>query len=412
MADYHHNIFYYYTGAKQSVHSREQQLENNTTKALINTLEHCSSEVVIEFLRWLGITATEPVKFELQRATISEGDVESKSQRLLLGLTPSRMGNEFCIELVTPMSDSSLPDAWIYGSDYVVLIESKTTGSLDAGQMQRHFQKLRAGKDQPPMCKVCTWAEVHQFFRTLLGGLVGKDRWIVGQFTQYLEGVGMAEFTGFAPEIFDYFIARSDEDARQTVRGTMASFAEKIVDRLRSEAQGFDDWSWNKHLGNLGQNDDHCWVAFFDAGKQKWRHWAHQTISVSCSGLTVYVNVELKPAIDRLRSRVSQNRQTFRETILGLSQPFSIQIEERKRRQASVYDYHKVASLEASSLNQIEFDYIEGLLDHIDLPYLKVSKHIDRERALKLSQGGGEDLVDEVVQIMREFHPLVKFINI
>lgn len=257
MADYHHNIFYYYTGAKQSVHSREQQLENNTTKALINTLEHCNSQVVIEFLRWLGITATEPVEFELQKATISKGDVESKSQRLLLGLTPSRVGNEFWTELATPVSDGSLPDAWIYGSDYIVLIESKTAGNLDPGQTQRHFQKLRAWKDQQPMCKVRTWAEVHRFFRTLLDKLVDKDRWIVGQFTQYLEGIGLAEFTGFAPEVFDNFIARSDEDARQRVRGTMASFAEKIVDRLRSAAQDFDGLSWDKHLGNLGWNDDH-----------------------------------------------------------------------------------------------------------------------------------------------------------
>lgn len=126
--------------------------------------------------------------------------------------------------------------------------------------------------------------------------------------------------------------------------------------------------------------------------------------------------MELKPAIDRLRKKVNQDREAFRETILGLPQPFSIQIEERKQNKAQIYDYYKVASLEACYLNYPElrpkgFDYIEGLLDHIDLPYLTVSKYIDRERALKLSQGGGEDLVNEVVQIMKVFHPLVKFIN-
>ena len=53
MADFHRNVFYYYHGAHHSEHEREQQLENNTTKALANTLEHCSDSVVIWFLSWL-----------------------------------------------------------------------------------------------------------------------------------------------------------------------------------------------------------------------------------------------------------------------------------------------------------------------------------------------------------------------
>ena len=88
VADFHHNIFYYYRGTRQSNREREQQLENNTTKALINTLEHCNSSVAFKFLRWLDIVATSHIEFELQKATIGRGNVDNKSQRLLLGLVP------------------------------------------------------------------------------------------------------------------------------------------------------------------------------------------------------------------------------------------------------------------------------------------------------------------------------------
>ena len=44
MVDFHHNIFCYYRGFKDEEQSRIRQLEDNTTKALINTLEHGSNE--------------------------------------------------------------------------------------------------------------------------------------------------------------------------------------------------------------------------------------------------------------------------------------------------------------------------------------------------------------------------------
>lgn len=37
MTDFHRNIFSYYKGASQPEQDREQQLEDNTTKALVNT---------------------------------------------------------------------------------------------------------------------------------------------------------------------------------------------------------------------------------------------------------------------------------------------------------------------------------------------------------------------------------------
>lgn len=236
MTDFHRNVFYYYRGAQRSNKDhddRDSQLENNTTKALINTLDHCGNAVALRFLYWLGIETAGQVKYELQKATT--GDIGNKSQRLLLGIVPAKEEDSPCADGVAAGS-SGIPDAWLYGDDYIVLIESKVRGSLEPGQMRRYLQKLQAGTAQQPECKVRTWAEAHRFFKTLpdeLKDVTDLDRWLIGQFTQYLEWIGMAEFAGLEQGMFDYFATRPDsrdDGDRQWVRGTMQSFAEKVLE--------------------------------------------------------------------------------------------------------------------------------------------------------------------------------------
>jgi len=52
MTNFHRNIFSYFRGLSQLEHDRERQLEDNSTKALINTLEHSDPSVAHAFLKW------------------------------------------------------------------------------------------------------------------------------------------------------------------------------------------------------------------------------------------------------------------------------------------------------------------------------------------------------------------------
>ncbi len=420
MADFHHNIFYYYRGAQRSGQERERQSEDNTTKALINTLKHCDLKVTFEFLGWLGIKATKPVRLELQKATISKGEIGNKSQRLLLGIVPTKEIEDPCAELgrTAAGEKDSFPDAWIYGDNFVVLVESKVAGregaSLELGQMERYHQKLLVDTEQQPDCRIHTWAEVHRFFKNLsdeLGDeLTPKDKWLIEQFTQYLEWIGMAEFIGLEQGMFDYFATRIDdrnEDDRQWVRGTMRSFAEKILEGLQTVDSSFYQ---NYDVGRLLLKDDHCWAAFGPKDK-KYRRLAHQTVSLYDYGLDVFVNVELKPAADRLRKKVVQDKQAFREPISKLPGLFSVQVGERKLIRGSLYEYTLIDSLESDKLDEHGFDRVEKLLRKLPLPYLTVRRRIDRDQALELSYTDGRPLIEEVVGILKVFHPLVEFIN-
>ncbi len=427
MTDFHHNIFYYYRGAKQSNLDVDPQQEDNTTKALINTLEHCSSQVVVEFLKWLDIAADGKVKFELQKKTIGEWKIRRRSQRLLLGLVSDKGQNTICAELEGPAEGNSRPDAWLYGENYVVLIESKVGNApLELKQMRCHFQKLQTGANQQPRCEVRTWAEVHQFFIGILSKLSDQDKWLVEQFTQYLEWNNMTEFTGFEKGMFDFFVTREDEDTstKKWVRDTMQAFADKVLNVTEGLRSFNDTFYRDYNVGNLGLTDDHYWVAFFGPGNEKFGDYAHQTVSIYDYGLDVFANVELLPAIKRLRKKVRNEKQKFVEIITALPEPFRVHIAERIKRQVQIYDYYVIANLEAGVYTEPHlrpyglkdpqsegFDYIETLLEQIRLPYLSVRKRIDREKALKLSEGNGDALVNEVVNIMKAFHPLVEFIN-
>ena len=82
MTDVHRNIFSYYKGASQPEQDREQQLEDNTTKALVNTLEHCGRHVTIKFLEWLGISTARKINFVQQKVSIGDERIREKAAAL------------------------------------------------------------------------------------------------------------------------------------------------------------------------------------------------------------------------------------------------------------------------------------------------------------------------------------------
>ncbi len=409
MTDFHHNIFYYYRGTQRpNQGDHDRQLENNTTKALINVLEHCAPVVATKFLEWLGVVGTGCIEFELQRKTISKGELKNKEQHLFLGIVQLKDNNSSVDQKKpgsAPKDEASVPDAWIYGDDFVILIESKVEGDLIQAQVERHLSLL---KPNPVQLKK-TWAEIHQFFRNLSAVLIDeKDEWIVGQFTQYLEYWGLAEFAGFIPDMFDYFKAHDDDDVRLIIRSTISSFAKKVLARLKLRNQiDYVDY----HLGNLSLKDSSCWVAFSDSG-ENFGNRAHQTISVCARGLDIFVNVELKPAADRLKRKIRDDNEGFRNAINNLPKPFTVCIEEREYERPRYFRYRRVVEIESGRLKESsEFEFIERRLNEIKFPNFMVVRHIPKEDALELSKQGGDALIDRTTNIMETLHPLVKFIN-
>ena len=414
MSNFHHNIFYYYRGQKKIDSEFERQLEDNTTKALINTLEHCSPIVIQKFLDWLDISSQgKTYNFILQKKTIGEFNIKGKPQKLLLGLVPNYNDKQSTCKGISSQRDSR-PDAWIYGDDYVILIESKVVGNLNTEQMEHHLSKLNIDDSQEVRKEVRKWADIHSFFNSILAELGDKNKWLVKQFTQYLEWNSMAKFTGFKPDIFDYFIAHDNDVIRKWVRNTMKEFAETIQLKLYK----MDHFYSGYDLGRLELKQNATWIAFGPIDK-KYRKYAHLTLVLNASGIEVILNIELKPAIDRLKQKMHNENDKFRKYLssIQMDSPLWIQIEERIHKQVMLYDYNLVAKIELSSLrnpdiNLSGFAYLESIIDRLQYPYFSIRKLINRDQVCKISQKDqGKSLVNEILMMYKNYHSFVSFIN-
>jgi hypothetical protein len=427
MTDFHDNIFYYYRGPGQPQQGHpDPQLENNTTKSLVNILQYCNPVVALKFLKWLGIETTAKVAVELQRKTIGKERIRRASQRLLLGIValPEPSDNPIAGRLRGLGSGDGHPDAWLYGEDFAVLIESKVGDArLESNQMKCHLAKLEVGGKGKPKCQVRTWADVHQFFRGL-SGLNDKDRWLVGQFTQYLEWKGMTDFSGFEEWMFE-FLVREEKDAaeKKLIRRTMERFGEKV---LRGGVQSLNRKFYEEpFVGKFNAGDDHFWVAFGPAGGPGvFGKKAHQTISLHDHGLEVFVNVEKQPAIKLLKKAIARDEAKFIKIVSHLPGPFSASVVQKEMRSPMRSDDYHVAMFEGGSCKPHDpgvyglknskssaFNSLVGLLEEIRLPYFFLSRRIGRKEVLNLSRGSGDALVQKVFSIMERFQPLVEFIN-
>ena len=89
-SDPHQNIYYYYRGptTKGSAKTKipyDIQLENNTSKAMINTLKHCNPIISQNFLSKMLKIPIESIDFKylLQAQTIGEQKIKIRPNRIL-----------------------------------------------------------------------------------------------------------------------------------------------------------------------------------------------------------------------------------------------------------------------------------------------------------------------------------------
>jgi hypothetical protein len=192
--DLHHNLFYSYRGPSADDADRDRQLENNLTKALINTLKLGGEAVWRPFLADLGLVDATPPEFLLQRRDLPSGSACKKRNRVLLGI--SKRNSEWTPDLGACSAYANVPDAWIFGDGFAVLVESKISGDFSSDQMGAHLACL--GATTPPKFVKRTWSEIHSFFHRLLPQLNGEaSKLLAGPFVQFLEYSAMTEFGGF-----------------------------------------------------------------------------------------------------------------------------------------------------------------------------------------------------------------------
>jgi hypothetical protein len=253
----HHNVFFYYRGpsARQSRQEGEryqQQVEDNSTKALVNVLEHGGPDVARSFLRRFAPALADgwppgaSPELSLQRGPT--GALPS-GRRLLLGL--SVLG-QVDGPLVASGDGSRVDAAILVAGVGLLAVEVKVVDDLDGPQLARHAQ--RWGVVEEPL--LARWADVWRWARDERLPRNGIAGFLLAQFCEYLEILGFAPWAGFRSEDFDFFLQPSWEQ-RTIVRNRVSGAWERIADELDA---GESALLGRFASGRLGLHDATAWA--------------------------------------------------------------------------------------------------------------------------------------------------------
>jgi hypothetical protein len=274
------NVFFYFRGPSSKTGDdllTTRQVEDNTTKAFINTLQLAASTVATSWLSTLGLTAhvAAPMEFFLQGGPATCAAPE----RRLVAITA---GDEAAdATWAESTADKGRIDAAIHiPEQLLVAVEAKVGAALDGGQLVKHASDwgiptpaLLGAEGLPAEWTFTTWTDIYHWARGLLAGddLDAVSRFLLGQFAEYLEIIGVTPFAGIRAEDFALLAARRNAiTAGSTDASALGDPAQaelikarvrKLWDAILPQLTGAERTALGEiHVGSLKANDDRMWA--------------------------------------------------------------------------------------------------------------------------------------------------------
>jgi hypothetical protein len=388
-SDPHTNLFYYYRAGGTN-RERERQLENNTTKALIYTLGK-NPDFAKSLLREFGISVDDQhLNYSLQKRPRNSRELAKRPHRYVLGICQT---DEMEAATTPPTARANTrPDAWIWSDNFVIVVENKVIGGLDANQMMGHAEILG---HPPAMVMKKMWTEVYDFIRRR-----GNRSDTVEELRKYLELVGLSGFVGFEEEDFDGMLSKNREEKRR-VKDRLRTFLEAVYCALPSEAANGLEF----RVGTLGE-DPCVWGTMYQKG-EKDVDVMHYNWLISYSSLQVGAMLEGKKAQAALLEVARSSRDQLIGVIKGLTGCSLVLFHRRKR---GIKDYPKEEAIRISidkSL-RMDFDHLFNRIEAMeDFAFWVVKDY----RLDEVCEDDPETLVGKVASDVRSFKPLVDLVN-
>jgi hypothetical protein len=161
----YNNIFHYYRGQTRngSEEIKQLQIENNTTKAFINVLQHSSPMLTMRFLDWLGLYTKETDKFEYMYQVSNELHRKTP-QAIVVGIADTKE-----VKHTSQNKKYNIPDGAILSNSVSILIETKIglNSYLNIDQLEGHKKRFAIGQEVRENI-IITWDEVRAFFKKQL----------------------------------------------------------------------------------------------------------------------------------------------------------------------------------------------------------------------------------------------------
>jgi len=270
--DPHKNIFYYYRGPSKREEEDiiyDTQIEDNTTKALINCLDNCSDSLLSHFLKYFNINfkyKNKPQYFLQVSRVKSRPDAQIKIP-----------DNSIFIEskIALPVSKAQLINHKndLKESDILILITNNESDKKIADELEIKYIK---------------WVELHKCFKTY-EPLNKNEKFLIDEFIRYLEVIGLSDFTGFNNDDFDFFINRID-DYKPIVKSKLEKFGSKIHSILNDEIKSrYPD----KHIGIISKESSGIWYGI-RKDQAKVDIFKRCNFTVEIDAESIYFNVVIR----------------------------------------------------------------------------------------------------------------------
>lgn len=261
----HHNCFFYFRGpSTRSGDGVDRQVEDNTTKALVNVLEHSDPGVASSFLsRFSPVELqTDELDFYLQGGPDQpNGDA--------CGLLAISIDGEIPMDSWSVASDGgSRIDAAVGASGTGLLaIEVKTQGALDGAQLLRHCDRWGIAKpdegshaELPAAWGLARWREIHEWaVKETALQRTEPSRFLLSQFSEYLALVGLAPTSRFLPEHFTFFTLEP-ADRPDDLKMEIKSRLETIWGLVKDELGGLRAEVEPTYVGPIKAHDTQAWA--------------------------------------------------------------------------------------------------------------------------------------------------------
>lgn len=156
------NIFHYYRGQakKGSTDTKQLQIENNTTKAFLNVLQHSSPLLTENFIAWLGFPEQEGHGTFDYMYQVPNKLHQQTPQAVIIGIAETEV-----VKNTTEIKNDSIPDGAIISHSISLLIETKigSNSFLQKTQLEDHQDKF-ADQQHLEDTIIVTWAKLREFF--------------------------------------------------------------------------------------------------------------------------------------------------------------------------------------------------------------------------------------------------------
>ena len=411
--DPHKNLFYYYRGPSRRFDAEtiwDTQLEDNTTKALVNVFDALPFKTgLAPFLGLIGVEvedlADKSLGTELQRIPEVAKQAE---QRFAVLITPAKA-------LPATIQVGGRPDAIIFARDgsFACVIESKIFRWFSQQQLEGHLSALGWPAEIP--WKRVSWEEIHTAYQEM-DGLAEPAVTLRRHFTEYLDMIGLAPFAGFNEQDFDYFVRPADEYGA-LLKEKLRRFITEVHNRLPTEFQDAYPEVYVGRVSNKG-DDRGMWSGFrFDQQLDDPFKHCNVTLELDSEGLSINAVIrDGRP--DQPWTAAGAFSQQIRDqneilNALSLGKDFSIRFYERVGRNGGriMPGYEEWLLCGTLRLDRQLTDILEFaalMLKSIRYPGIHVRRHFRRGTDILED---GEALLNEAVTTVLQLAPVLTAIR-